>query len=44
MKITVVLLSYKRVQNLSKIIDSIKAQTVDTKLIVWNNNPDLNLS
>lgn len=44
MKITVILLSYKRVQNLSKIIDSIKSQTVDTKLIVWNNNPDLNLS
>ncbi len=43
MKITTVLLSYKRIKNLDNIIDSIKNSSVKTKLIIINNNPDINL-
>ena len=43
MKITTLLLSYKRVKNLDKIIGSIKNSSVKTELIIINNNPDIDL-
>jgi len=44
MKITTVLLSYKRVKNLDKIIKSIKNSSLKpNQLIIINNNPEINL-
>lgn len=35
--VTVLLMNYKREENLPKIIDALKSQTVDCKIFLWNN-------
>src|SRR5512139_162923 len=42
-KITALLLSYKRQQNLREILQSLQATKLVSEVIVWNNNPDLRL-
>lgn len=40
MKITALLLNWKRQENIVKVIQSIKDQTVDIDIWLWNNNPE----
>ena len=35
--VTVLLMNYKREENLPKIIDALKSQTIDCKIFLWNN-------
>lgn len=40
MKITALLLNYKRPDNLKKIINSLRNQTIPVEIFLWNNNID----
>ena len=37
---TAILLNYKRPQNIKKIVDALRSQTVPVKIFLWNNNPE----
>jgi hypothetical protein len=39
---TALLSSYERQDNLSKIIDNLRKQSVDVDIFLWNNNPEDN--
>ena len=38
--VTVLLMNYKRRENLNKIISALKSQTIPCEIFVWNNNPE----
>ena len=40
MRITALLLNWKRQENILKVIQSIKDQSVDIDIWLWNNNPE----
>jgi len=40
MKVTALLLNWKRPENMKAVIDGIRSQSVPVEIILWNNNPD----
>jgi len=39
--VTVILLSWKRIDNIKQIIQSFRTQTIKPTIFLWNNNPDI---
>jgi hypothetical protein len=38
--VSALLLNWKRLENLIKVIESIRSQTIDVEILLWNNNPE----